>query len=546
VVLPASCWGTQSWGLGTIGDAASGGWIIVVGRSTGYLSTLIHEFGHNLGLDHANTLDHGCSTGKVYVQNLDCELSEYWDLYSPMALDVTGESADAFAVPFIDAAHRAYLGGFAAGQLKTQSAGTSTYSLTAAEENSGTTAVKVVSPADGSTYFVEYRAGRAGDSSAVYTWVTRDPDTGEWATGCAEPGPRCTRGVSYGSGVRVSRLVTEDSDSGWAGSSIAYPVATDTSYRAFRQHALGTGERWVSEDRTIQVDVRTVAGSTATVEVTRRAAAFQKGKPTIAGKATLGTTLVAKNGTWLPAPGSFAYQWYRGSKPIAGATGSKYTIRTEDIGARIKLRVTAKRTGFPATSNFSEPTAVIAKARQVAATPKVKGAPKIGEVLTADTSGWTPALTSKTARYQWLRDGKAIHGATKKTYTVSAADRGRRLAVKVTSTLSSAAWTPAKLTKVSPQTVQVAQASITTAKPVVKGKALKWKTLTVSPGRWSPSGIELSYQWKRGGKPIPGATSRRYKLTSADVGRKISVTVTGTKHGYGAASRTTNVGKVAP
>jgi hypothetical protein len=35
-------------------------------------------------------------------------------------------------------------------------------------------------------------------------------------------------------------------------------------------------------------------------------------------------------------------------------------------------------------------------------------------------------------RYQWLRNGKAIKGARSATYRLVSADRGRRIAVRVT------------------------------------------------------------------------------------------------------------------
>lgn len=48
----------------------------------------------------------------------------------------------------------------------------------------------------------------------------------------------------------------------------------------------------------------------------------------------------------------------------------------------------------------------------------------------ASVGRWTGYPTSYA--YQWLRGGKSIKGATKSTYTTKSADRGKRLAVKVT------------------------------------------------------------------------------------------------------------------
>jgi hypothetical protein len=50
--------------------------------------------------------------------------------------------------------------------------------------------------------------------------------------------------------------------------------------------------------------------------------------------------------------------------------------------------------------------------------------------------------------------------------------------------------------------------------------------------------VALTYQWKANGTAISGATSATYKPTSATVGKKITVTVTGKKADYTTATRT--------
>lgn len=75
------------------------------------------------------------------------------------------------------------------------------------------------------------------------------------------------------------------------------------------------------------------------------------------------------------------------------------------------------------------------------------------------------------------------------------------------------------------------QATITGATPVVSGKAVVGETLTATAGAWNPAGVTLAYQWLRDGSIIGGATGSAYRLTTADVGRPISVAITGTKPG---------------
>ncbi|WP_121257053.1 hypothetical protein [Nocardioides ferulae] len=64
------------------------------------------------------------------------------------------------------------------------------------------------------------------------------------------------------------------------------------------------------------------------------------------------------------------------------------------------------------------------------ARPVVRGTPAVGKRLTVQRGSWSPAGVTLTQR--WLRDGKAIRGATGTRYRVVRADRGHRLSVAVT------------------------------------------------------------------------------------------------------------------
>ena len=63
-------------------------------------------------------------------------------------------------------------------------------------------------------------------------------------------------------------------------------------------------------------------------------------------------------------------------------------------------------------------------------TPKITGTAKVGSTLKANPGTWAPAPVSLT--YQWLRNGKAIAKATKSSYKLVKADKGKKIAVKVT------------------------------------------------------------------------------------------------------------------
>ena len=54
-------------------------------------------------------------------------------------------------------------------------------------------------------------------------------------------------------------------------------------------------------------------------------------------------------------------------------------------------------------------------------------------------------------------------------------------------------------------------------------------TLTeVATGTWTPDGLTLTFAWRRDGDPIPGETGRFHRATVADIGHRLSATVTAT------------------
>jgi len=82
-------------------------------------------------------------------------------------------------------------------------------------------------------------------------------------------------------------------------------------------------------------------------------------KPKISGTAKVGSTLVARAGTWKPKPKKLSYQWLAGGKPIKGATKSKFAVKAAQVGKTIKVRVTAVKSGYLKTKVTSKATAVV-------------------------------------------------------------------------------------------------------------------------------------------------------------------------------------------
>jgi hypothetical protein len=88
-----------------------------------------------------------------------------------------------------------------------------------------------------------------------------------------------------------------------------------------------------------------------------------------------------------------------------------------------------------------------------------------------------------------------------------------------------------------PATSAAAATFATAPVPTITGTAKIASTLTANPGTWTPL-PSFTYQWKRGGTAITGATAATYKPAAADAGTTLTVTVTGTKTGYTTVSKT--------
>ena len=146
--------------------------------------------------------------------------------------------------------------------------------------------------------------------------------------------------------------------------------------------------------------------------------------PAISGTVAYGSTLTAKPGAWTPGTG-FTYQWYANGVAIAGATKATLKLGTAQKAKKISVRVMGKKLGFTSVAKTSAVTGKVA----TAGTPKISGKAKIGKKLTAKPGTWTKGTKFS---YQWYANGVAIKKATKSTLTLKAAQKGKKITVKVT------------------------------------------------------------------------------------------------------------------
>ena len=82
--------------------------------------------------------------------------------------------------------------------------------------------------------------------------------------------------------------------------------------------------------------------------------------PSIAGQARVGELLSADPGTWSPADVTLSYRWYADEVELPGATGPSYTPSIDEVGKRIRVRVTASKDGYANAGRPSFSTARVA------------------------------------------------------------------------------------------------------------------------------------------------------------------------------------------
>ncbi|WP_020017305.1 hypothetical protein [Promicromonospora sukumoe] len=186
---------------------------------------------------------------------------------------------------------------------------------------------------------------------------------------------------------------------------------------------------------------------------------------------------------------------------------------------------------FRADDNFRdaslERTVTVRPASFTTTPPTITGTPQIGSTLTAVPGTWSPAPTS--TGYVWKVDGVAVAGATSSTFTVPASAAGKRITVTVTGDrqyYNTGSATSAPTATVAPTTFTAAPI------PAVKGTAQVGKTLTVTRGTWSPAPSSVKYVWKANGTTISTQTSSSFVVPTSAKGKRLTVTVTGSRTGY--------------
>ena len=180
--------------------------------------------------------------------------------------------------------------------------------------------------------------------------------------------------------------------------------------------------------------------------------------------------------------------------------------------------------------------------------PSSSGIAREGSTLAATRGGWSGPGPIGYA-YSWLRCDSAgnncatISGASSSSYRVSAADVGHRLRVVVNA--SNSAGAAAATSAATGVVAARGNAPTLAAEPGISGTPRDGSILSASNGSWHNSPTSFRYQWLRCDSnaancgAIGGANARRYTIVTADVGRRLRVTVTAS-NSFGSASANSN------
>lgn len=365
------------------------------------------------------------------------------------------------------------------------------------------------------------------------TTVTTTDVTTDQATATAEvahPIPERTRAattadlaVQLAGEHAVGRTLSVDGVQAAEGESVAYQwLADGTPITGATQPTLVLTSAQTSKVVNVTVTVTAADGTTSSTTSTNAWRVAVAPTPGLSGRTPEGSTLTATPGAWTPGT-TLTYQWLADGVPISGATRATFVTTQAQSGKRISVRVTGTLAGHQTLTRTSRLTSTRVMAWSV---PTVAGTVAYGSTLTARTGSWSSGTTFT---YQWYASGTRISGATGVKLKLGTAQKGKQISVRVTG--KQTGYT--SVAKTSTRTGRVATAG--TAR--ISGTPVYGRTLTASPGTWTPS-TTLRYQWYADGVAISGATAKTLKLGAGQKDKAIRVKVTGRKSGYATVTKT--------
>ena len=256
----------------------------------------------------------------------------------------------------------------------------------------------------------------------------------------------------------------------------------------------------------------------AATDAVAAANAAPTGLPTIAGTARVGETLAASVTGIADEDGlgnaTFAYRWVSNDgetdADIAGAVEASYTLTAAEAGKAVKVRVTFTDDAGTEETLVSAATDAVAAANAApTGLPAIAGTARVGETLEASVTEIADAdgLGNGAFAYRWVsNDGETdadIADATAASYTLTAAEAGRTVKVRVTFTDD--AGTGESLVSAATAAVSAALPEVSiaaAASPVTEGAAARF-TLRRTGG--TAAALEVAVSVSAAGAVLDGA-----------------------------------------
>ena len=208
-------------------------------------------------------------------------------------------------------------------------------------------------------------------------------------------------------------------------------------------------------------------------------------------------------------------------KAIGSASGSLLITKSQTITTTPQL---SGGSGSVTTSITTNQETIALTGAGASVTPSITTQPASQTVTAGQTATFLAAASGAAPlSYQWQKNGTAISGATSSTYITPAAatsDTGSQFTVVVSNSAGNAISNAATLTV----TASAVAPSITTQPASQTVTAGQTATFSVAASGTAP----LSYQWRKNGTAISGATSSTYTTpvaTTSDTGSQFTVVV---------------------
>ncbi|BBH16549.1 hypothetical protein Back2_08360 [Nocardioides baekrokdamisoli] len=246
----------------------------------------------------------------------------------------------------------------------------------------------------------------------------------------------------------------------------------------------------------------------------------------ISGQHLTRAPMAASPGTYAPADATVGYQWLRNGAPIPGATKQTYVPGPADLAQKLGVTVSLTKAKYLNAVRTYNDTATIRSTSSVVSTAR-GGENTVQFTVHVNAYGTVPTGTVVVTIAGSHYVGTLVNGfagVTAKNVPAGDLNYGVSYLGDAKSVVSNGGGAVRVLP--SSTTHTVIDRIGTVSGPLVAGG-----TLTAPQVLYAPWDSQITYQWRRDGAPIAGATGSTYRLTHADSGHMVTVVETARHQG---------------